>query len=242
MFMAVTDASENRAIEYLTKYNWNTERACDEYFMNPPPPEHQAPKRVDKDALLNLFLKYAEKEFDDDDEINCIQGMRLRDFFVDLGVDPETDLVTLIIPWQLNCKRVFYVSKEEFMSGFERLKCEKMSDIKDRMGSLRAELVVDEVYKQFYKFIFGWARGEGEVKKSVSKDMAVELWKLLLTDRFPLLPYWLQYVNLVNKAINMDVWNLLYDFAKIDIATFDPQDCWPVMLDDFVQWYNEQKK
>jgi hypothetical protein len=56
----------------------------------------------------------------------------------------------------------------------------------------------------------------------------------------------------------MDVWNLLYDFAKIDIATFDPQgiftsdfaiyfpfshrDCWPVMLDDFVQWYNEQPK
>jgi hypothetical protein len=77
MFMAVTDArywssfvflvfirlhcSENRAIEYLTKYNWNNERACDEYFMNPPPPEHQAVKRVDKNALLNLFLKYAEK-------------------------------------------------------------------------------------------------------------------------------------------------------------------------------------
>jgi hypothetical protein len=34
-----------------------------------------------------------------------------------------------------------------------------MSDIKDRMGSLRAELVVDDVYKQFYKFIFTWARG-----------------------------------------------------------------------------------
>jgi hypothetical protein len=37
------------------------ERACDEYFMNPPPPENQAPKRVNKDALLKLFLKYAEK-------------------------------------------------------------------------------------------------------------------------------------------------------------------------------------
>jgi hypothetical protein len=88
-----------------------------------------------------------------------------------------------------------------------------MSDIKDRMGSLRAELVVDEVYKQFYKFIFVWARGicsrfsfcadcvgDGEVKKSVPKDMAVELWKLLLTDRFPLLNPWLQYVNVCIAA------------------------------------------
>jgi hypothetical protein len=45
----------------LTKYKWNVERAADEYFMNPPPPEQTAVKRVDTNALQDLFLKYAEK-------------------------------------------------------------------------------------------------------------------------------------------------------------------------------------
>jgi len=240
MFMSFTDSSEKRAIEYLEKYQWNVERAADEYFMNPPPPEKDL-KKVNKDSILSLFMKYGEKEFEDDEEMNCVQGNRLRDFFVDLGVDPESDLVTLILPWQFSCKRMFYVSKEEFLNGFEKLRCEKMSDVKDRMGSLRAELVVEEVFKQFYKFVFTYAKGEGEHKKCVQKDMAIELWKLLLTDKFPLLPEWLKFVEITGKAINSDVWNLIYDFSKINIALFDPNDCWPVMIDDFVIWHNENK-
>jgi hypothetical protein len=43
--------------------------------------------------------------------------------------------------------------------------------------------------------------GEGEIKKSVDKDMAIELWKLLLTNKFKLLPEWLKFVE-VSKAEN----------------------------------------
>jgi len=237
--MSFTEASEARAIEYLGRYEWNVERAADEYFMNPPPPENKP--QFNKNNLLNLFLKYAEKEFDDDDDVNCIQGNRLRDFFVELGVDPETDLVTLIIPWQLNCKRMFYVSKEEFMSGFERLKCESVEDIKNRVGNLKAEIVVDDVFKQFYKYIFTYAKGSEEHKKCVPKDMAIELWKMLLHDKFKLLPEWLKFVESTGKAINADVWNLLLDFAKINVATFDSDDCWPVLIEDFVNTLQAKK-
>jgi DCN1-like protein 1/2 len=241
MFMSFTDSSEARAIDYLGRFEWNVERAADEYFINPPPPEKKTASRFDKNTLLQLFLKYAEKEFDDDDDVNCVQGNRLRDFFVDLSIDPETDLITLILPWQLNCKKMFYISKEEFMNGFERLKCEKMADIKNRMGNLKAEIIVDDVFRQFYRFTFLLARGNDEHKKCVAKDMAVELWKLLLTEKFKLLPEWLSFVEHTGKAINADVWNLLLDFSKTDISTFDPDECWPVMIDDFVNWYNENK-
>jgi len=237
MFMSFTESSENRAIEYLKKFEWNVERAADEFFINPPPQE-KVVKKVNKDVVLSLFMKYGEKEFEDDVEINCIQGQRLHDFFTDLGIDPETDLVSLILPWQFNCKRQFYISKEEFISGMEKLKCEKLVDLKDRMGSLRAELIVEEAFKQFYKFVFLYAKGTEEVKTTVNVVIAMELWKLLLP-RFNLLPEWLKFVEISNKGINQDVWNLLLDFTHTEISSFNSDDCWPVMIEDFVHWHND---
>jgi DCN1-like protein 1/2 len=55
--------------------------------------------------------------------------------------------------------------------------------------------------------------------------MAIEYWKLLLTDRYAYLGLWIEFLQeRHNKAIPKDTWNLLYDFIEEIGVQFDKYD------------------
>eukprot|EP01126_Amoeba_proteus_P061511 TRINITY_DN8263_c0_g2_i3.p1 TRINITY_DN8263_c0_g2~~TRINITY_DN8263_c0_g2_i3.p1 ORF type:complete len:215 (-),score=54.92 TRINITY_DN8263_c0_g2_i3:168-812(-) len=213
--------------------------AIDDFFNNPPPPE--TPK-VNLDALQALWLKYSEREYQEDSEPTVIMGQRLHQFFIDLGVDPENDISSLVIPWQLKCKRLFIISKDEFFEGFKRMNVSTMKELKGKLNSLNAELFDDVAFREFYKFMFDYAKGEDEVKKVLPLDSAIALWLMLLKDKFSLLEDWISFCRIQGKAITKDTWLLLLEFSKLNISQFNSDDAWPCMIDDFVDWYKENRK
>jgi hypothetical protein len=46
------------------------------------------------------------------------------------------------------------------------------------------------------------------------------------------------------KCINLDQWKILIDFSyliKDDLSNYDPNDSWPSLYDDFVEWLKDFK-
>lgn len=82
-------------------------------------------------------------------------------------------------------------------------------------------------------------------------DLALSLWKILLSTRFALVDAWLEFVQQSNlRVISRDVWKQTLEFSKVmkpDLSNFDPDGAWPVLLDDFVDhvqdtWAAKEKK
>jgi hypothetical protein len=48
-----------------------------------------------------------------------------------------------------------------------------------------------------------------------------------------------------DKGVARDVWEMTLEFVaqtKPDLSNFDENGAWPVLMDEFVQWYRAQKK
>jgi len=46
------------------------------------------------------------------------------------------------------------------------------------------------------------------------------------------------------KAVTKDVWDMLFTFSTSindDMSNFDEDGAWPVLLDEFVEWWHEKK-
>lgn len=62
-------------------------------------------------------------------------------------------------------------------------------------------------FKRFYGFVFQYGR-EG-IQKSLDVDSAIELWKVLLQDKFVNLQLWCDFLKTeasATKTISRDVW------------------------------------
>lgn len=58
---------------------------------------------------------------------------------------------------------------------------------------MKAELVDPVAFKRFYCFVFAY--GKEGIQKSLDLDSAIELWKILLADKFPNLPLWCEFLK-----------------------------------------------
>src|SRR3989338_8173735 len=81
--------------------------------------------------------------------------------------------------------------------------------------------------------------------KGISIAAATEILKLLLEDRLPHTDLFIAFLNSQNsiQTINLDQWMLFLDFSLsvgADFSSYDPNEAWPVLLDDFVQWSKQQ--
>ena len=48
-----------------------------------------------------------------------------------------------------------------------------------------------------------------------------------------------------DKGVARDVWEMTLEFVaqtKPDLSNFDENGAWPVLMDEFVQWFRAQKK
>jgi DCN1-like protein 1/2 len=154
-----------------------------------------------------------------------------------LGVDPETDPLILIVAWLLKAKSSYKLSKSEWVDGLADLGVTSLDEIKEQVPAWRMEILNEDKFKDFYRFVFGFATDQ----KAIRGPDAAALWKIILADKYGKLDTWCHFLTeQYKKPVTRDTWNLFYDFVQTvpsDFSTYDPDaGAWPLVIDEFVEY------
>jgi len=187
--------------------------------------------KVDK-----LFDRY--KESGDDDSMS-IQG--IERFCKDLNIDTESALV-LVLAWHMKAQTMGVFTRQEFKTGLTDLNADTLEKIREQFKTMERELTDPVKFKEVYKFAFTFAKEKEQ--KSLNVDMAKELLRLLMGDRYPHTKNFIEFLGQASfKAINLDQWLNFLEFNKAvapDLKNYDENGAWPVMFDEFVDYVRKK--
>jgi len=188
--------------------------------------------KVDK-----LFDRY--KESGEEDTMS-IQG--IERFCKDLNVDAESALV-LVLAWHMKAQTMGIFTRQEFKTGLTELNADTLEKIREQLKTMEKELIDPVKFKDIYRFAFTFAKEKDQ--KSLNVDMAKELLRLLMGDRFHHTKNFIEFLGQASfKAINADQWQNFLEFNRSitsDLQNYDEKGAWPVMCDEFVEYVRNKK-
>ncbi|ETI43937.1 hypothetical protein F441_11204 [Phytophthora nicotianae CJ01A1] len=240
-FKNTTNANDSMAKSYLEKFSWDLMRAVDEFYANGG--ESLTPVKkstVSMDAVNAWFDNY----IDPDDDEDTINEEGILKFCEDIGVDPQ-DLVVLVIAWKMQAAYMCAFTRKEWQKGMQEMDCDSAAKLKAKIPQLRESIASESEFRKFYCFCFGFSKEPGQ--KSLSIDIAVAMWELLLPARFEkLTASWLAFLAEKKpvKGVTRDTWDLLFDFfvkVRESYDNYDENEAWPVLIDDYMMWIDSKK-
>mmetsp|Transcript_16481 Transcript_16481/g.33831 ORF Transcript_16481/g.33831 Transcript_16481/m.33831 type:complete len:252 (+) Transcript_16481:118-873(+) len=234
-FTEFTGTRLDVAAKCLRKNNWNIHQAL-EAFWERPDAFSTAPS-CDMEALHKLFDIYKDA---DEDAIG-IEG--LLQFCTDLDVPPD-DIRMLILCFNLQVKSAVHWPRAEFIGGMANLGCDSIDKVKSSFSGMQADLGQPAQFKALYEYAFDISRQEGQ--KVLDLQTALQLWRMLLAEKFAHLERWCSYMETeYQKSVNKDTWLLTLDFALTADATMSNIDldnsAWPIVIDEFVEHFRANR-
>lgn len=206
---------------------------------------HDVNSNVSRKRIEDIFNKYCDNSVDKDD--NKIGPEGIQKLFSDIDLNP-LDITSLIFAYKLKAKVPFEFSKSEFIEGCYSIKCDTLDKLKKTLPLLKQSLYPSspstssaagrEEFRLFYMFAFHYNKPKDH--KSLPLEIAIQLFPILLQNKFTHLDLWLDFLNTKSLPISKDTYTLLLDFANTineNMSNFDEQNgAWPVLLDEFVEF------
>ena len=151
-------------------------------------------------------------------------------------------------------------SRAEFTEGFRSLKVDSLRGMQIRLPELTTDVNNrPDLFKDLYRFTFRFGvasvvaseRGYHSAEKviclkTLPTDMAILLWQLVFCQREPpILQRWIKFLQSHPqvRGIQRDTWNMFLNFCDVvgsDLSTYDDNEAWPSLFDDFVEYENDQ--
>jgi len=236
---------EKTAINILKEVGWDINNAMDYYFRNQhklQTPKNSSGSSNSRDNVKNLFKKY-----EDPDNINTIGIEGIEKLCEDLNLDVSSRSI-LILAWKFEAKKQGQFSYDEFSRGMQSLRVDDIKNLGKKLVELDNNIDGSKgMFKDMYKFSFDYAKEP--THKSLPIDDAIDYWEIIFKNNdvtFQLLDDWLKFMKEKQqdglKVISRDQWNLLVDFAEVSlqlVSEYDPYSAWPVLIDEFTEWYQE---
>eukprot|EP01119_Soliformovum_irregulare_P011989 TRINITY_DN3076_c0_g1_i1.p1 TRINITY_DN3076_c0_g1~~TRINITY_DN3076_c0_g1_i1.p1 ORF type:complete len:547 (+),score=157.09 TRINITY_DN3076_c0_g1_i1:158-1642(+) len=212
---------------------------------------------VDKDIqkLANVYSKYRDigKEANEEETLSASQALEqecigmegIMQYISDLKFQDEDDPAIFLICWKLNCKRLYKISKDEFMNGWAIQKCKSLDDMKAAVNRWKDEVSRnDALYKRFYIYMFDYLR---EDKQVVGIEEAMVAWNIVLKEKkWGMQEQWIKFLTEdKRKGISRDIWQQLWHFMQTypeNLKDYDPTSSWPLVYDSFVEWMKKEEE
>ncbi|XP_043928515.1 DCN1-like protein 5 [Protopterus annectens] len=179
---------------------------------------------------LAWFYEYAGP-----DEVVGPEGM--EKFCEDIGVEPE-NIIMLVLAWKLEAVNMGFFTKEEWVKGMTKLQCDCTEKLQSKFDYLRSLLNDTATFKNIYRYAFDFARDKDQ--RSLDLDTAKSMLALVLGRTWPLFSVFYQFLEQSKyKVMNKDQWFNVLEFSRTvhaDLANYDEDGAWPVLLDEFVEW------
>lgn len=184
------------------------------------------------------FQKYADKKSDKP----VVGPEGIERLCKDLEVLPE-DIVMLVLAWRLGAESMGYFKLSEWKSGMTAVECDSTQKLKEKLDYLRSLLKDASTFKKIYRYAYDFSRDKEQ--KSLEIETGKAMLQLLLNDIWSLTTYFIQFLDQSKyKIINRDQWNSLLEFIRAftdaNFTDYDNESAWPVMIDEFVEWYKEK--
>jgi DCN1-like protein 1/2 len=200
---------------------------------------------VNKRALKQLYSKYCD-ELPTQDGSGCTDGIlgdKFLQLFKDIVVDPAADVTALAFASACNAAEMGVFRRKEFICGCTALEVDTLEDLRDKMPELRANVLNGTTLPEVYMYTFSIALEPPS--KVLPLEEAQQYWALLLHD-WPLREPFCDWASrqMKGKAINRDLWTMVLKLATevpADLSTYDENPAWPVIFDEFVEYYRGQK-
>lgn len=192
-----------------------------------------------------MFLQFA----DDDDAHQSANMEGISKFCEQLSMDPLEDVRILVLLWKMGAKdKPGTITKAEWMTGCRSLPADRLDQFQSLIPSLDTGFLDKIEFKDFYKFCFQFNR-QG-THKTLDQELAIALMILVLKDRLSnnrLTAFFqfLEHYATQYSRITLDQWCSFLDFCLEcdDLSTYDEvNSAWPVMIDEFVEYLEEQGK
>jgi len=191
-----------------------------------------------------------DKNYGDPEDPEIMSESGMLQFFKDCGVNPD-GYETLVVAYHLQTEEMGICEKDEFVKGFVDSGCSTKKEIKNVIQNrIKSVKTNNKEYKRFYKWLFVHVKEEAK-KKTIPTDLAMQLWSLVFASKrnsMALLDQWLQFCGDQKekglRVISRDLWEQIYDFL-LETQQIDDYDdaggSWPIAVDEFVEWVQEQK-
>ncbi|XP_032884304.1 DCN1-like protein 4 isoform X2 [Amblyraja radiata] len=184
---------------------------------------------------LEWFYEYAGSD-------DVIGPEDMEKFCEDIGVEPE-NVVMLVLAWKLDAQSMGYFSLQEWLKGMTLLQCDTTEKLRNSLDYLRSLLNEPTNFKLVYRYAFDFAREKDQ--RSLEISTAKCMLGLLLGKTWPLFPAFHQFLEQSKyKVINKDQWCNVLEFSRtinLDLSNYDEDGAWPVLLDEFVEWFKDRQ-
>lgn len=180
------------------------------------------------------------KEFASLSDPDVIEPEGIENFCNALAVAPE-DIVMLVISWKMEAKQMGYFHMKEWLKGMQEMQCDSLVKLRNKLEVFRSLLNDQQIFKSIYRYSFDFAKDKDQ--RSLDLETAKAMLQLLLAKRWPLYPYFHQFLEQSKyKVLNKDQWCNVLEFSRSishDLTNYDEDGAWPVLLDEFVDWYRK---
>ncbi|NXY81510.1 DCNL4 protein, partial [Alcedo cyanopectus] len=176
---------------------------------------------------LEWFYEYAGT-----DDIVGPEGM--EKFCEDIGVEPE-NVVMLVLAWKLDAQNMGYFTLQEWLKGMTSLQTSNFTAV--CLNTVGLKCLQLEENKTVMRFDIASEKDQRSLDINTAKCML----GLLLGKTWSLFPVFHQFLEQSKyKVINKDQWCNVLEFSRtinLDLSNYDEDGAWPVLLDEFVEWY-----